>query len=130
MENRNWKSKNGTTRSRWDDIHGKATKSLRFRFGSCKKQIPRFARNDNSTLLCGLFGDDAAGDASWSGAAGPAADGMNHDGSPAIAENGALIVAQSYVGSDGARMSCAISANDQSKVRNVAGGHAHAFVGV
>src|SRR5260370_6152406 len=84
-------------------------------------------RNGAGRKLFGL-GDDAAGDARGSTAAGAAGYGVNDNRGPAIAEDGVSIRAESYIGSDGARVGCAVRSNDQSKVRDIASGHS--LVGV
>src|SRR5215472_11261646 len=76
------------------------------------------------------FRDDAASNTRRSAAARATSNSVNHDGGAPVAENGSVIGAHCNVRSDGSGVGCAVSGNDQCKVRNVASRHTHALVGV
>jgi hypothetical protein len=70
------------------------------------------------------FADDPAGNARRGGGSGATGKCMDYDRCSTIAENGVVIVAESYVWRDYGNVGCAIGTDDERKIRNVACGSA------
>lgn len=72
-------------------------------------------------LLLGSL-DDSAGNARGSCGTSPFGYRMNDDRGASIAEDGVIVVAESYVGRDNGNVRSAVGSDDQGKIRDVAGG--------
>ena len=100
------------------------TKAMREAAGNLATERPwlnRFGRSARSLLwLC----DDAASDPRWRRRSSAPCNGVNNNRSPTVAKDGMVIVAKSYVRRDHRNVRGAVGADNERKIRYVAGRHA------